>query len=96
MSFYFHPEAERELHEAIDYYEAIEPGLGYDFSLEVYAAIQLAMTYPEAWPPMEMDIRRVLTRRFPYGVLYSSEHDALLIIAIMNLHREPDYWKHKR
>ncbi len=29
MSYRFHPEAETELRLSIDYYESIEPGLGY-------------------------------------------------------------------
>ena len=40
MSFAFHPEAEKEFNEAIDYYEDIELGLGYDFALEVLSAIK--------------------------------------------------------
>ncbi len=35
MNVLFHPDAELELNAAIDYYEAIENGLGYDFSLEI-------------------------------------------------------------
>jgi len=31
MSFSFHPEAEEELNDAIDYYETIEQGLGMGF-----------------------------------------------------------------
>jgi hypothetical protein len=46
MSFRFHPDAERELREAVDYYEDIELGLGYDLSVEVYSAIQRAMAHP--------------------------------------------------
>lgn len=39
MSFTFHPEAEVEFNHAIEFYEEIEPGLGYDFAIEVYSAI---------------------------------------------------------
>lgn len=96
MSFRLHPEAERELHEAVEYYEDIEPGLGYDLSVEVYSAIQRAVAYPRAWPVLDDEIRRALVRRFPYGVLYSVEEDTLLIVAVMNLRREPGYWKGRR
>ena len=96
MSFRLHPEAERELHEAVDYYEDVEPGLGYDLSVEIYSAIQRAVAYPHAWPVLDDEIRRALVRRFPYGVLYSVEEGTLLIVAIMNLHREPGYWKGRR
>ncbi|MCG6659619.1 type II toxin-antitoxin system RelE/ParE family toxin [Halomonas campisalis] len=96
MSFRFHPEAAHELREAVEYYEDIDPGLGYDFSVEVYSAIQRAVAYPLAWPVLVGDVRRALVRRFPYGVLYSEEEDTLLIVAVMNLHREPGYWKGRR
>jgi hypothetical protein len=33
MSLRFHPDAERDLREAVDYYEDIGRGLGYDLSL---------------------------------------------------------------
>jgi plasmid stabilization system protein ParE len=95
MSYRFHPEAEAELNLSIDYYESIEPGLGYDFALEVYGTIQRILDFPRAWTILEGDIRRSLVRRFPYGLLYSEEADGILILAVMNLHRSPDYWKHR-
>ena len=93
MSFHFHPEAERELREAVEYYEDIEAGLGYDLSVEVYSAIQRAVAYPRAWPVLDGEIRRALVRRFPYGALYAEQEGALIIVAVMNLRREPGYWK---
>lgn len=96
MSFRLHPEAERELHETVEYYEDIESGLGYDLSVEIYSAIQRAVAYPRAWPVLDGEIRRALVRRFPYGVLYSEDKGTLLIVAVMNLHREPGYWKDRR
>ncbi|MBN2332158.1 MAG: type II toxin-antitoxin system RelE/ParE family toxin [Deltaproteobacteria bacterium] len=96
MSFTFHPEAEDELNNAIDYYEDIEPGLSYDFAFEVYSAIKRSVEFPKAWAILEGDVRRSLVRRFPYGVLYSEEKDGLYVVAIMNLHRKPGYWKSRR
>lgn len=96
MSFSFHPDAEEELNQAIDYYEDIEPGLGYEFALEVYAAIKRAIDYPNVWSTLEGDIKRSLIRRFPYGVLYAPGANGLLIVAVMNLHREPGYWRHRK
>ena len=96
MTFAFHPEAEAEFNEAIEYYEEIEPGLGYDFALEVYSAIQRAVAFPKAWPVIEGEIRRSLVKRFPYGVVYCEETDGIYIAAVMHLHRHPDYWKHRK
>jgi plasmid stabilization system protein ParE len=93
MTFSFHPEAEREFTEAVEYYESRESGLGYDFSMEVFATIQNIINHPNAWPFIAEDVRRCLVNRFPYGALYSIEHDEILILAIMHLRRNPDYWK---
>ena len=96
MNYWFHLEAEKEFNQAIEYYEKIEEGLGYDFAVEVYATIQRSVIYPKAWPILAGDIRRSLVSRFPYGVLYSIEPKSIFILAVMNLHRDPDYWKKRR
>jgi len=93
MYFFFHPEAEREFVEAIDYYEQREENLGLDFAAEVYAAVSRAAEYPRAWPILEDQVRRCQTIRFPYAVLYSQEPNGIFILAVMHLHRHPDYWK---
>jgi len=48
MNFSFPPEAEQEFNAAIDYYESIHPGTGYDFAFEVQSAIQRAIDFPKA------------------------------------------------
>jgi hypothetical protein len=93
MKFSFHPEAETEFLEAIEYYERHKDRLGLDFATEVYAAIGRAAEHPKAWPIFEGEVRRCQTSRFPYGVLYSEESDGIFVLAVMHLHRDPDYWK---
>lgn len=93
MTYSFPSEAEDEFNQAIDYYEEIEPGLGYDFALEVYATIQRSIEYPDAWPVLQGEQRRSLVRRFPYGIIYTIAENELYILAVMNLHRYPDCWK---
>ncbi len=95
MNYSFHPEAETELEVAIQYYEDCEQSLGYDFAIEIYTTIQNILAYPNAWPALESDIRRCQTRRFPYGVVYSIEANQVFILAVMHLHKNPDYWKHR-
>ena len=96
MNFSFHPEAEIEFNKSIDYYEEIESGLGYDFVLEVYSTIKRSVEFPDAWTVLEGEIRRSLVKRFPYGILYSKEQKGIFIVAVMNLHRQPEYWKHRQ
>jgi plasmid stabilization system protein ParE len=73
MTFGFHPAAEEEFYEAVQYYEAFEKALARDFSIEVHSAIQNILDYPSGWPVLEGDIRRCFTNRFPFGILYSIE-----------------------
>ena len=96
MTFSFHPEAEEEFNQAIEYYENNAPGLGYDFSIEVHSAIQNIVNFPTAWPIIEEDMRRCLVKRFPYGVIYSVEDGVVFILAVMHLRRHPDYWKNRQ
>lgn len=93
MTFSFHPEAEEEFFSAIEYYEKCEPGLGRKFSVEVMTAIGNAVDFPLAWSAIDEEVRRCLTHRFPYGILYSIEEDSILVLAVMHLRREPAYWR---
>ncbi|PPD40214.1 MAG: plasmid stabilization protein [Methylobacter sp.] len=95
MNVVFHPDAESEFNAAIDYYEDIDKGLGYDFAVEVYAAIERIIAFPKAWLAIDGEIRRSLVRRFPYGILYAEEQANIYIVAVMHLHRNPDYWQHR-
>ena len=95
MTFIFHPEADEEFAAAVAYYETCDTGLGLDFAREVYATVENATDYPLMWPEIETEVRRCLVHRFPYGVLYSVEPQGIFILAVMNLHRDPDYWKHR-
>lgn len=95
MKYSFHPDAEIEFLNAVDYYEEIEQGLGLDFANEIYSAINRAYDMPDAWTSFNGPIRRSLAKRFPYGVLYIFEDDKIFIIAVMHLHRDPDYWTNR-
>jgi hypothetical protein len=96
MKFIFHPEAEDEFNETVGYYEQCATGLGGDFGIEVFASIQNILSYPKSWPILDGDVRRCLTNRFPYGIVYSIELEFIYILAVMHLHRWPDYWKSRK
>ncbi|MEK6528396.1 MAG: type II toxin-antitoxin system RelE/ParE family toxin [Nitrospirota bacterium] len=92
MKYSFHPEAKKELLEAISYFEECRTGLGLDFSKEVFSTIQRIIHFPSAWSKLSENTRRCLTNRFPYGVIYQIIGKEVIIIAIMQLNRVPDYW----
>jgi len=58
----------------------------------VFSSIDRINEFPEAWQFFESNTRRCLLRRFPYGIVYSIENDSILIVAVANLHRGPEYW----
>lgn len=95
MRVVFHKEAEEEFFQAIQYYEGLEAGLGFDFTTEVRHGVAVVSSYPRAWPKLAGEVRRCLVKRFPYGLLYLETPDGVLLVAVMHLHRHPDYWKHR-
>lgn len=92
---FFHPKAKIEFFEAIEYYEDCSPGLGLEFSEEILSTIQRIIYFPNAWGKFSKDTRRCLTKRFPFGIIYqvSENKNEVLIIAVMQLNRTPNYWK---
>ncbi len=72
------------------------PGLGDAFVDEVEAGIGDILRGPAVWRVIEDDVRRYLIKRFPYGIYYTIEDDMIVIWAVKNLHRDPDYWQRRR
>ena len=95
MRWEFHPEALEEYREATLYYVERDPALALRFVEAVEDAIRRIVESPERWRVLDEDVRRCLTRVFPYGVLYTIEPDFILIIAVMHCSREPGYCKRR-
>jgi hypothetical protein len=93
MRYSFHPDAQKELLKAIDYYEECRSNLGLEFAKEVYSTIQRIIAFPLAWSDFSINTKRCLTNRFPFAVVYQIESDEIIIIAIVQLNRKPGYWK---
>jgi len=93
MRFVFHPDAEEEFNKAIDYYEELQNGLSARFANEVYLTIQRILSFPKAWSILEDDIRRCLCNKFPFGIIYYQQDQTIVILAVMELHQDPNYWK---
>lgn len=89
----FHPDAEAEMIGAAAYYEAQQPDLGRRFLAAVQDAANRIAVNPRLFPIVELDVRRCLTRTFPFGVLFRERADGFVIMAVMHLHRDPGYWK---
>jgi plasmid stabilization system protein ParE len=84
--------AERELNDAIQYFEHEQPGLGAAFLVEVRRCTSAITEHPEAGAAVLGRIRRRLCQRFPYGLLYTVSGQEIRVLAVMNLRRRPGYW----
>jgi toxin ParE1/3/4 len=91
----FHPDAEREMTEAASYYEGQQAALGRRFLAAVQDAVNRIVANPRLFPIVDRHVRRCLIKTFPFGVLFRELPDKLVIMAVMHLHRDPDYWKHR-
>lgn len=89
------PEAEAELHEAVDWYEARSAGLGSEFLRAVDAALAAIKRNPLAYPVVFGAARRALLRRFPYSVIYTVSGGDILIAACMHGRRDPERWRQR-
>ncbi len=92
----FHPEAETEMIDAAAWYEKQRPYLGKRFLSAVQDSLNRIKINPMLFTVVESDVRRCLTKTFPFGVLYRTKFDMITIMAVMHLHRDPGYWKSRR
>lgn len=93
MKIVFLRDAEHDAESAARHYNRQRAGLGDEFLHEVEAALCRLMPDPLSWEPVEEDVRRCPTRRFPYDILFQARIDQILIVAVMHQHRDPGYWK---
>ena len=87
------PEAEAELAEAFDWYERPVLGLGADLLAAVDAAVDSILSNPFQHPVVYRSVRRVLTQRFPYQVLFIVEADIVTVIGVFHGARDPKQWQ---
>ena len=95
MTYSFHPAAQAEYRQATLYYSEKSPLLASAFYREIESAIEQIIDNPFLYREVDEDVRRCLTKRFPYALLYTIENHDILILAVMHCSREPSYWKNR-
>jgi plasmid stabilization system protein ParE len=91
-------EARREIVDAGRWYERHSPGVGSEFHDDLAASLVRIVENPEAWPlapdgPPGLETRQTSLDRFPYRVVFSIGSDAIHVLAVAHLRREPGYWR---
>ena len=94
--FVFRPRARSQVLAARDWYAEQAVGLELEFARAVEAAIGAVERNPVAFPEVEPGIRRILLRRFPFGLYYAVQEDRIVVHACYHLRREPGGWRSRR
>ena len=87
------PEAEADLATARSWYERQRAGLGAEFLLCMEEVVERIDRTPEMYRMVYHDVRRALTRRFPYAVYYRIAGQAVVILGILHMRRDPHEWQ---
>jgi hypothetical protein len=93
MKITVHPEASKEVTEAVHWYEEQQSGLGKTFALDTESAIYRLSEFPNLNAEIGKGIRRAMVPVFPYGIIYKTYRETIVVYAVAHLHRKPFYWK---
>jgi len=86
------PEADADIADAFDWYEAQRAGLGPEFLAEVAAVFSYLEAFPEAHTAIRGATRRAIVHRFPYGVFYIVDPDSVSVTGVLHFRRDPHAW----
>ena len=97
MNFSLHPDAERDLREAAEFYrESAGNSLSHSFLVEIERAISNLLRYPELGAPWHGNTRRYVMSRFPYSLIYTVFGEEIRIFAVAHHSRRPGYWRKRK
>ena len=91
-SITYHPAVKEDLRQAHDWYEGSRDGLGDEFLIEIERVIGFIGDHPEIYESVQGNVRRGVTRRFPYIVLYRAEPQRIVILGVFHGSRDPVIW----
>jgi toxin ParE1/3/4 len=89
----FTPEAEADLKEAFEWYEAQRPGLGAAFVRAIEVAAAAIENQPEGYAVVHRNTRRVRLPRFPYALYYRVLEENVVVVACIHGKRRPKTWR---
>lgn len=89
----FRPEADLEINEAAEWYEARGQGLAVEFLRVLDACIESIRREPLLYPVVHGEARRAVLRRFPYSVIYAVREEEIVVIACFHGRRDPKRWQ---
>jgi plasmid stabilization system protein ParE len=89
------PEARNDIEQAAAWYERQRKGPGEAFLDEVLDTFDRIAEDPRLYPVMHRQTRRAVVHRFPFGVFYQIEEDAVVVLAVIHGSRDPRAWQQR-
>lgn len=86
-------EAQADFDEAFDWYEALRPGLGTDFAVQVQQVFDRISANLLSHGLVFQDVRKAIVQRFPYSIFYRVEVAQVLVLAVFHGKRDPSIWQ---
>jgi plasmid stabilization system protein ParE len=90
------PRAELDVAAAYQWYESEQAGLGREFLEELRNAYDRIVEEPLRYQAVRSGIRSALIRRFPYAVYFAVDSDAVVVLAVLHVSRNPAEWQRRR
>lgn len=87
------PGAEADIASACARYDEQSRELGDRFLDAVLSTIELVSEYPHGFAVVHQDVRRALTKSFPFGVFYTVRSEEIVILGCFHASRSPRVWK---
>ena len=88
----FRPQAEDDVLEIRQWYEARREGLGAEFGLAVDALVGRVVANPLAFQRAHGEIRRAVLARFPY-VIYFRVVDEEIVVLALHGRQQQSHWR---
>jgi len=80
-----------DLHEGFRFYDAQEPGLGDYFASQLRADIEGLKVTAGIHRQPHLHLHRSLSRKFPYAIYYEFEGNSVLVVAVVDCRRDPEW-----
>ena len=90
------PAAAADVEGAYRWYEDQRAGLGEEFLVAVETGLEMIAAHPLAAPVVHKDTRRLLLRRFPYGVFYRLVEEQVVVVGCLHAKLHPRVWRGRR
>jgi plasmid stabilization system protein ParE len=90
LSIRLEPEAENDLLAAWAWYEEQRPGLGHRLVDELDVLFEAIAENPKRFPLKYRGLRQAIAGCFPYVTYYRETPDAVVVLAILHIRRDPE------